>query len=145
MQQFTSTWVVVADAQRARVLYLERPGAPVRRVFEEEDAPRRRFAVADVVNEVAANEGFDHLILVASPSILDDLKDALSEPARGRIEAECPQDLSRFSDEMVLRVLGDMECEDSLLGDADDVRDDDDDDAAGESTSGGRQVQGSLQ
>jgi hypothetical protein len=46
---------------------------------------------------------------------------------------------------MVLRVLGDMECEDSLLGDADDVDDDDDDGVAGESTSRGQQVQGSLQ
>lgn len=140
MQQFTSTWVVVADAQRARVLYLERPGAPVRRVFEEEDGPSRRFAVADVVNEVAANQGFDRLILVAAPAVLDDLKEALSEPARDRIEAECPQDLSRFSDEMVLRVLGDAACEDSLIGDEDmvGVDDEDDDDSASSGSYQGR-------
>lgn len=113
MQQHTSTWIVVADAGRARILYLERPGAPVRRVFEEESVAARRFAVADVVNELAANQGFERLILVAAPNTLEDLREALSDEARASIAAECGEDLSRFSDDMVLHVLEDHGCDEA--------------------------------
>jgi len=105
MPLHTSTWIVVADAGRARILYLERPGSPVRRVFEEDDSSTRRFAVADVVNEMAARRGFDRLILVAGRRTLAMLREALSDEARACITSECEQNLSRFSDEMVLRVL----------------------------------------
>ncbi len=105
MPQHTSTWIVVADIDRARILYLERPGAPVRRVFEESAAPLRRFAVADVVNEMVANHEFDRLVLVAAPRTLGELRETLSAEARGYIAAECEQDLSRFSDDMVVHVL----------------------------------------
>jgi hypothetical protein len=108
MPQHNSTWIVVADIDRARILYLERPGAPVRRVFEESAAALRRFAVADVVNEMAANHGFDRLVLVAAPRTLGELRETLSEEARACIAAECEQDLSRFSDDMVVHVLGEV-------------------------------------
>jgi hypothetical protein len=108
MQQHIPTWIVVADAGRARILYLEREGAAVRRVFEEEDASARRFAVAEVVNEMVRRDssGFDRLILVAAPNTLHGLRDALSDEARGCVSAECAQDLSRFSDDMIVHVVG---------------------------------------
>lgn len=135
MPQHTSTWIVVADAGRARILYLERPGAPVHRVFEEDDTSARRFAVADVVNEMAARQGFDRLILVAAPRTLGALREALSDEAQACISQECAQDLSRFSDEMVLYVLA-QGCEDVGLGDADANAEDDADES---------EVQGSMQ
>jgi hypothetical protein len=113
MPQHNSTWIVVADAGRARILYLERPGSPVHRVFEEDDASARRFEVADVVNEMAARRGFDRLILVASRRTLGMLREALSDEARACITAECEQNLSRYSDEVVLRVLAER-CKDVL-------------------------------
>lgn len=106
MPQRNSTWIVVADIDRARILHLERSGSPVRRVFEEDSAPLRQFAVADVVNEMAGAGAIERLILVAAPHVLQPLREALSERARSKVGAECEQDLSRFSDEMVLRVLG---------------------------------------
>lgn len=105
MPQHIPTWIVVADAGRARLLYLERPGAPVRRVFEEDEAPSRRFAVADVINEMATRRCLDRLVLVASSRILRELRETLSDAAQACVTQECEQDLTRFSDEMVLRVV----------------------------------------
>lgn len=113
MPLHTSTWIVVADAGRARILFLERQGSPVHRVFEEDDASARRFEVADVVNEMAARRGFDRLILVASRRTLGMLREALSDEARACITSECEQNLSRYSDEVVLRVLAER-CKDVL-------------------------------
>ncbi len=166
MPLHTSTWIVVADAGRARILFLERPGSPVHRVFEEDDASARRFEVADVVNEMAARRGFDRLILVASRRTLGMLREALSDEARACITSECEQNLSRYSDEVVLRVLAER-CKDVLaVADddeveaaeaaetdeeaeaADDSRDDarvEDDPGAEDEAGDGTEAQGSMQ
>lgn len=137
MPLHTSTWIVVADAGRARILYLERPGSPVHRVFEEDNASARRFEVADVVNEMAARRGFDRLILVASRRTLAMLLEALSEEARACIVFECEQNLTRFSDEMVLQVLAERsECP---------LEASEEDDAGAEGEVGGSEFQGSRQ
>lgn len=58
---------------------------------------KERFGkyVASVINEAAARDAFEQLVLVAPPRALGVLRAALDERARGRILEEVPKDLTR--------------------------------------------------
>jgi protein required for attachment to host cells len=107
MQQQASTWIVVADAGRARILEYVRAGAQVHRVFEQDDAASERVhnAMVAVVRGGADTGSYARLVLVAAPARLAELRRTLGERARARVHHEHAEDLSRFSDEQIVMVL----------------------------------------
>jgi hypothetical protein len=101
MQQQASTWIVVADAGRARILEYVRAGAQVHRVFEQDDAASERVhnAMVAVVRGGADTGSYARLVLVAAPARLAELRRTLC------VHHEHAEDLSRFSDEQIVTVL----------------------------------------
>jgi protein required for attachment to host cells len=61
------------------------------------DHEKRHFArrVADLINDAAARDAFEHLVLVAPPRVLGELRAALDERASKRITGEVTRDLIR--------------------------------------------------
>lgn len=59
---------------------------------------KRQFAkrVSAALRSRLAKGRFDHLILIAPPAMLGDLRAALPKPVRERIRAELPQDLVKM-------------------------------------------------
>jgi protein required for attachment to host cells len=59
---------------------------------------KRQFArkVSDALHSRLANGRFEHLILIAPPVTLGDLRAVLPKPVRERIRAELPQDLVKI-------------------------------------------------
>ncbi len=52
--------------------------------------------VAEVINDAAAHDRFDALVLVAPPKTLGEIRAALGEPAKRRVVAESPKELIKI-------------------------------------------------
>lgn len=59
---------------------------------------KRRFAVslAEMLDKQRMQHAYDRLVLVAPPTVLGDLREALSEPVRGLLRAELDKDLTKI-------------------------------------------------
>ena len=122
-----STWVVVADPNRANIYSVRRGMARLHPYGELRHSPTamdgglepavgsggqaRRFAarVALMLDNGRAEQHFDELVLVAAPAFLACLRECLSEAVRAAIIAEIAKDLvgvrAESLQEQVLRVL----------------------------------------
>jgi protein required for attachment to host cells len=133
----TTTWILIADGARARVLethgagtglmaaavppqrtkldadrdvYADRPGRVQESVGGAHHAVARRvdwhrfekeqFAghVAKLIDAAAGEKKFDHLVLVAPPRTLGDLRAALAPATRAKVSAELDKDLTQIPD-----------------------------------------------
>lgn len=136
MAKINRTWVMVADAARARFfmsdgndlqpianatfdnpaahghsrdLVSDKPGRTIesvggaRHAEEPKHDPHRtakaEFArrVADYVEQNARDDKFDHLVMVAPPQLLGDLRGALGPHAAARLSATAPKDLTKIA------------------------------------------------
>jgi protein required for attachment to host cells len=69
---------------------------------------KTKFArgMARLLDEAGAKGKYDRLVLVAPPRTLGDLRAALAEPTRARVEAEIDKDLTHESIHELTRHLG---------------------------------------
>ncbi len=143
----TTTWVLVCDGARGRVLVnkghgtglseIESADNPEARKASRElgaDRPGRtfdsagegrhsmapkvdwhRFAkehfakeMAAIVNAAALEDSFDQLLLVAPPRVLGDLRKALNDQARTRINGEIGKDLTQAAIQDLAPYLKDL-------------------------------------
>jgi protein required for attachment to host cells len=98
-----------AGRQRASELVSDRPGrvekscgnvqssASPRTTPHDHVADEFARAIADLLDEKAAGENFDELVLVAPPQFLGQLRAHLGAQAAGRVICEVPKDLTRLS------------------------------------------------
>ena len=131
------TWILIADASRARILervgagrrlrpvvnggveteikpnrelISDRPGRaadrggagshPMQSVDDWHRLEKERFAaeLAGRLSKAAVAGAYDHLVLIAPPRTIGDLRASLDEAARQRVVAEIGKDLTQLSD-----------------------------------------------
>jgi protein required for attachment to host cells len=141
------TWIVVADAARAKIYCQPRAGAPLEpaldrdfagnrtkasetgddrpgRVHERHGSERhgmeptsdpkrqaQRGFAEDLASELrrAADEGaLDHVVLVAPPQMLGDLRGSLEDRVRDKIIGELDKDLAKLGIHELAPHLGDI-------------------------------------
>ena len=107
------SWVVVADASRARVLVNDGPnhGLTVEREFEQEgyskhatELPdqvreqKRRFAreIARALDDARKQNAFERLYLVAPPQVLGELRSELTPELSKMVAGELNKDLTKI-------------------------------------------------
>jgi protein required for attachment to host cells len=68
---------------------------------------KRKFAqqLADVLAAKLAQHAYDRLVIVAAPSVLGDLRHALSDGVRGKVTTELAKDLTKSADADVAKHL----------------------------------------
>ena len=104
-------WCLVADKEKAHFYRKTRDGIEriaEARVHHDSAAGSHHHGgsnfirnLAKWVDAAAVENAFDRLILVAGPRTLGDIRADLGKAAAGRISAEVPEDLTKFSDKQV--------------------------------------------
>jgi protein required for attachment to host cells len=61
--------------------------------WHELEKERFAVAIADRINKAAQSEAFNHLVIVAPPKILGDLRQEFTKETKTKIVAEIPKDL----------------------------------------------------
>jgi protein required for attachment to host cells len=71
---------------------------------------KKKFArqLADALAAELERKSYDHLVIVAPPVALGDLREALSEPVRAKVTGEVPKDLTKTPDPEVAGHLADV-------------------------------------
>lgn len=91
------TWVLIADDAHAKVFRYDGPGAGLSALPElmaEEDSIRTENIMADRLGEKLAAGAFQHLVIVAAPAALGQIRPQLSKALQAAVIAELPKDLT---------------------------------------------------
>lgn len=111
MPRFTSTWILLMDGSRGRILVQETPGASLRRAFSGGFTAKAEHelctTVAEFVGRAVSERQLERLILVAPPEMLKDLRTLLSPQALARVKFEVGRDWIDLPDAEIEARLGD--------------------------------------
>jgi protein required for attachment to host cells len=93
MKTTTTTWILAADASRARVLQVAGP----QRLVEIENLPTLARRVGDYLEKARTDHRYDQLVVIAPPKFLGALRKEMGKEVEKLVAGEASKDLSSLS------------------------------------------------
>ena len=89
-----TTWIVAADASRARVLQVAGP----RRLVEIESLPTLARRVGDYLEKARTDHRYEALVVIAPPNFIGALRKEMGKEVEKLVAGEASKDLSGLSE-----------------------------------------------